>query len=75
MKPAAQGTHTTLVTFLDRRARPQLLVPTVLQTRTHAGMFNVLDMVLNHVGYGSSIFLPPFNPFSDPGNFNNCTSG
>ena len=38
-------------------------------------MFNVLDMVLNHVGYGSSIFLPPFNPFSDPSNFNNCTSG
>ncbi|PSC67013.1 alpha-1,3-glucan synthase Ags3, partial [Micractinium conductrix] len=37
-------------------------------------MFNVLDMVLNHVGYGSSIFLPPFNPFSDPSNFNNCTN-
>ncbi|PSC67576.1 hypothetical protein C2E20_8791, partial [Micractinium conductrix] len=50
----------------------------VLQELSNAGegpcMFNVLDMVLNHVGYGSSIFLPPFNPFSDPSNFNNCTN-
>jgi hypothetical protein len=27
---------------------------------------------MNHVGYGSSIFLPAFNPFADPSYFHNC---
>ena len=36
-------------------------------------MYNILDVVANHMSYGSSIFLPAFNPFSDPEYFNNCS--
>ena len=37
------------------------------------GMYNVLDVVANHVSYGSSIFLPEFNPFGSPEYFHDCT--
>ncbi|EFN56269.1 hypothetical protein CHLNCDRAFT_30901, partial [Chlorella variabilis] len=45
----------------------------VLQQLADQGMKHILDVVMNHVGYGSSVFLPAFNPFSDPSNFHNCT--
>ena len=45
----------------------------VLQQLADQGMKHILDVVMNHVGYGSSVFLPAFNPFSDPSYFHNCT--
>jgi len=38
-------------------------------------MYNILDVVSNHVGYGSNVNLPAFNPFYDPAYFHDCTGG
>jgi alpha-amylase len=45
----------------------------ILQQLSEKGIKIILDVVMNHVGYGSSPFLAPFNPFSDPSYFHNCT--
>ena len=38
-------------------------------------MYNILDVVANHVGYGSNVNLPAFNPFYEPAYFHDCTGG
>ncbi|KAL4459197.1 hypothetical protein ABPG75_014062 [Micractinium tetrahymenae] len=45
---------------------------TTLQELSDQGIYNILDVVINHVGYGSDVHTPAYQPFSDPDLFNSC---
>ncbi|KAL4458945.1 hypothetical protein ABPG75_013810 [Micractinium tetrahymenae] len=44
----------------------------LLHTLAERGLFNILDVIFNHVGYGSDVHTPVFRPFGSPEHFNGC---